>query len=95
MIAEIQVLPEPPGTDERPFAAVDAAIAVLSASGLRYEVGALGTTVQGPAEQVWATLRAAHDACLAAGARRVATVIKLYEAPDEPAMADLVAPHRP
>jgi uncharacterized protein YqgV (UPF0045/DUF77 family) len=68
VIAEIQVAPSPPGTAENPHAHVEAAIAVLQASGLRYEVGALGTTVEGDDDAVWATLRAAHEAMLAAGA---------------------------
>ena len=68
VIAEIQVAPSPPGTDENPHAHVEAAIAVIQASGLRYEVGALGTTLEGDADQVWTTLRAAHEAMLAAGA---------------------------
>ena len=41
---------------------------MIQASGLRYEVGALGTTLEGDDDQVWATLRAAHEAMLAAGA---------------------------
>jgi uncharacterized protein YqgV (UPF0045/DUF77 family) len=68
VIAEIQVAPSPPGTAEDPHAYVEAAIAVIEASGLRYEVGALGTTLEGEADAVWATLRAAHEAMLAAGA---------------------------
>ena len=68
MIAEIQVAPSPPGTDENPHAHVEAAIAVIEASGLHYEVGALGTTLEGEDDAVWATLRAAHEAMLAAGA---------------------------
>ncbi len=68
MIAEIQVAPSPPGTPEDPHVHVEAAIAVIQASGLRYEVGALGTTLEGPDDAVWATLRAAHEAMLAAGA---------------------------
>lgn len=68
VIAEIQVAPSPPGTDDDPHAYVEAAIAVIEASGLRYEVGALGTTLEGEADEVWATLRAAHEAMLAAGA---------------------------
>jgi uncharacterized protein YqgV (UPF0045/DUF77 family) len=68
VIAEIQVVPSPPGTAENPHAHVEAAIAVLQSSGLSYEVGALGTTLEGEADAVWATLRAAHDAMLAAGA---------------------------
>jgi uncharacterized protein YqgV (UPF0045/DUF77 family) len=68
VIAEIQVAPSPAGTPDDPHAHVEAAIAVLQASGLRYEVGALGTTLEGDADTVWATLRAAHEAMLAAGA---------------------------
>ena len=68
MIAEIQVAPSPPGTAEDPHAHVEAAIAVITASGLRYEVGALGTTLEGDDDAVWTTIRAAHEAMLAAGA---------------------------
>ena len=68
MIAEIQVAPSPAGTADNPHAHVEAAIAVIQASGLRYEVGALGTTLEGDDDTVWATLRAAHEAMLAAGA---------------------------
>lgn len=68
VIAEIQVAPSPPGTPDDPHAHVEAAIAVIQASGLRSEVGALGTTLEGDADTVWATLRAAHEAMLAAGA---------------------------
>ena len=68
VIAEIQVAPSPPGTPDDPHAHVEAAIAVVQASGLRYEVGARGTTLEGEADEVWATLRAAHEAMIAAGA---------------------------
>ena len=68
MIAEIQVAPSPAGTAEDPHAHVEAAIRVIAGSGLHYEVGALGTTIEGADDEVWATLRAAHEAMLAAGA---------------------------
>jgi uncharacterized protein YqgV (UPF0045/DUF77 family) len=68
VIAEIQVAPSPPGTSDNPHAHVEAAIDVIAGSGLRYEVGALGTTLEGHADAVWDTLRAAHEAMLAAGA---------------------------
>jgi len=68
VIAEIQVAPSPAGTAEDPHAHVEAAIAVIQASGLRYEVGALGTTLEGDDDLVWTTLRSAHEAMLAAGA---------------------------
>jgi uncharacterized protein YqgV (UPF0045/DUF77 family) len=68
VIAEIQVAPSPPGTPGNPHEFVEAAIAVIAGSGLRYQVGALGTTLEGDADVVWDTLRAAHEAMLAAGA---------------------------
>jgi uncharacterized protein YqgV (UPF0045/DUF77 family) len=77
VIAEIQVAPSPPGTAEDPHAHVEAAIAVIAASGLRYEVGALGTTVEGEDDAVWATLRAAHEAMIAAGAAAGISHVKI------------------
>ena len=46
-------------------------------SGLRYEVGALGTTLEGDDDAVWATLRAAHEAVLAAGASSGISHVKI------------------
>ena len=77
MIAEIQVAPSPPGTAADPHAHVEAAIAVIRASGLSYEVGALGTTLEGEADEVWATLRGAHEAMLAAGATSGISHVKI------------------
>ena len=77
VIAEIQVAPSPAGTADDPHAYVEAAIEVIAGSGLRYEVGALGTTLEGEADAVWDTLRAAHEAMLAAGATSGLSHIKL------------------
>ncbi|HUF33059.1 MAG TPA: thiamine-binding protein [Acidimicrobiales bacterium] len=79
MITEIHCLPRPTGTDEERYAYVHAAIAVIEASGLTFEVGALGTTVEGEPDEVWPLLRRVHDACLAAGADSVITVIKVAQ----------------
>jgi uncharacterized protein YqgV (UPF0045/DUF77 family) len=79
VLAEIQVLPNPLGTDEVPYHHINAAIARIAASGTRYEVGALGTTVEGPPDAVWQVLRAAHDAVLASGAGQLVTIIKVAE----------------
>jgi uncharacterized protein YqgV (UPF0045/DUF77 family) len=99
VIAEIQVLPQPAGTADDRYAHVDAAIAVLRESGLRTEVGALGTTVEGPPDEVWAVLRRAHEVTMTAGAQGVVTVIKVAEGaadgPDSgPGVDDLVGKHR-
>jgi uncharacterized protein YqgV (UPF0045/DUF77 family) len=77
VIAEIQVAPSPAGTPDDPHAHVEAAIAVIRESGLRYEVSALGTTLEGDDDAVWATLRAAHEAVLAAGATSGISHVKI------------------
>jgi len=97
MIVEIQVVPDPSGDPDQPYRHVDAAIAVISASGLSYDVGALGTTVEGPASRGWPLLQAVHEACLGSGARRVLTYVKLADWADDesaPTAADLTTKHR-
>lgn len=97
MIAEIQVLPRPVGTPEDRYAHVDAAIAAIAGSGLSYEVGAMGTTVEGAPDQVWTLLRAVHEATLTAGAEGCLSVIKVSGATGDagPTVQDLVGKHRP
>lgn len=97
MIAEIQVLPRPVGTADNRYAHVDAAIAAISRSGLSYEVGAMGTTIEGTPDEIWPLLRAVHDATLAAGADGCMSIIKVSgsAADDGPSVQDLVGKHRP
>jgi uncharacterized protein YqgV (UPF0045/DUF77 family) len=96
MLAEIQVMPRPAGTAADRYAHVDAAIAVIESSGLIYEVGPLGTTVQGDPDAIWPVLRAVHDATIAAGASACATVIKVSDSREDsaPTLAGLVAKFR-
>lgn len=97
MIVEIQCIAQPLGTPGRPYAHVDAAIGVIEASGLRYEVGALGTTVEGEPDHVWPLLRRVHEACLEAGADSVVSVVKVAQAgPGRPqaTIDGLTAAHR-
>jgi uncharacterized protein YqgV (UPF0045/DUF77 family) len=99
VIAEIQCLPSPAGTADARYAHVDAAIAAIRASGLRTEVGPLGTSIEGPPDEVWAVIRGAHEACLRSGAASAVTVVKVAEGaaagPDSgPGIDDLVGPHR-
>lgn len=98
MIAELQVVPSPTGTHDDKWAYVDAAIAVIVDSGLAYEVGSLGTTVEGPPEAVWAVIRRAHEATIGSGASGVISVVKLYETrdpADTATIADLTIAYRP
>lgn len=97
MIVEIQVLPHPPGTPEQPFANIDAAIAVIQQSGLKFEVGALGTTIEGEPDALWPLVRRVHEACLEAGADGLVTVLKIEQAGsrvEQPGMDDLTGKFR-
>lgn len=96
MIAEIQVLPTPAGSEGNPHAHVEAAIAVIAESGLHYEVGPLGSTLEGDADEVWSVLRRAHDAVLAAGATSSIAVVKIAElrGPGAKSMDDLTRKFR-
>lgn len=97
MIAEIQVVPRPAGTATDRYKHVDAAIAVIQASGLRYEVHGLGTTVEGPPEKIWPLLQAVHQATLEAGAERTLSIIKVSSSAQAggPRVEDLVRKFRP
>ena len=97
MIVEIECLPTPPGTAEVEFEHVESAIAVIQQSGLTYEVGALGSTVEGDPDELWPLLRRVHEACLESGASSVVSVIKVGQrAVDDgtPWMEGLTAPFR-
>jgi uncharacterized protein (TIGR00106 family) len=77
MIAEIQVIPRPAGTANDRYKHVDAAIAVIQASGLRYEVHGMGTVIEGPPEKIWPLLQAVHQATLESGSERTLSIIKV------------------
>lgn len=97
MIMEIECLANPPGTPESKYAHVEAAIAVIEQSGLKYEVDALGTTVEGDPDTIWSLARAVHEACLDAGASSVVSVVKFAQSRDtatQSTMASLTSKFR-
>lgn len=96
MIIEIQCLPKPSGTPEVHYAHVHAAIEVIEHSGLAYEVGALGTCVEGPPERLWPLVQAVHDATFTAGATSCLTVLKIFDDrdPEAPTMHGLTDRYR-
>ena len=93
MIVEIQVLPSPAGTPDDPHANVEAAIHVVQRSGLTYEVGPLGTSIEGEPDDMWPLLRAVHEAALTAGAGSTISVVKIAEGVPR-SMADLTRKFR-
>jgi len=80
LIVEIETLPSPEGTSHNKYHFVEEAISLVEKSGLKYEVGPLGTTIEGNPDEVWSLLRRMHEASIRAGAEKVHTNIKLCEA---------------
>jgi uncharacterized protein YqgV (UPF0045/DUF77 family) len=98
VIVDVECIPHPLGRDGQPYAHVDAAIAVAQASGLRHEVHAFGTTVEGPPDRLWALVREMHEASLASGAAQVVTVVKVAQHADgvaQPTIDGLTGKFRP
>ncbi len=84
VIADLQVLPNPLTNDpSRPYAYVDAAIEIIEQSGLKHQVGPLGTWVQGELETVLALVPAMNKAMRAAGAEKIITIMKIVDSGDE------------
>jgi uncharacterized protein YqgV (UPF0045/DUF77 family) len=92
LIVEIHCSPTPSGTEAKRYAHIDAAIAEAQTSGLKYEVGALGTTIEGSPDELWPLLRRMHEATLKAGATTEMTHVRMIESTqsDAPTMDSLV-----
>lgn len=74
VVAEFSVTPLVEG-ELRPY--VDAAVDEVKKSGLKYEVEAMGTTIEGDFEQVLETVKRAHNAVRQKGAHRVVTELRI------------------
>ena len=73
----VQVLP----LVEDVYPIVDKAIAAIQASGVKYEVGPMETTLEGDdLDQLLEVAKSAHRACFKAGAGKVVTIIKIADA---------------
>ena len=60
------------------FEVVDQAIAVVKASGVPFQVGAMETTMKGELDQLLDIVKRAEQACLNCGAVEVITNIKIH-----------------
>ncbi len=58
---------------------VDRAIEAIARHGVRYEVGPLQTVMEGPLDRLLEAARAAHLACMEAGAGRTITLIEIAD----------------
>ena len=86
----IQVLP----LTSDPYPVVDRAIAVIQASGVKYEVGPMETTLEGDLDELLEVVKAAHRACFTGGVERVVTVVKIADAVGGTSIEEKVAKYR-
>lgn len=76
-----QVLPKSEGGNT--YDLVDKAIEIVQKSGVKYEVGAMETVMEGELDDLIDIVKKAQDACIKAGASEVMTHMKIHYRPLE------------
>jgi uncharacterized protein (TIGR00106 family) len=91
MNVSVQVLP----LIEDAYSIVDKAINAIQASGVKYEVGPLETTLEGDdLDQLLEVAKSAHRACFEAGAGKVVTIIKIADALEGTSIDEKIGKYR-
>ena len=88
---ELQVVP---GGVDNSYAVVDKVIALIKQSGVKYEVGPMGTTMEGELSELLGIVEKAQTVCIDAGATRLLSVVKIDYKPEGVTMDEKVAKHR-
>jgi uncharacterized protein (TIGR00106 family) len=79
-VADISVVPwYPVAGEEEGYAMVDEAIKVIQDSGLKYEVGAMSTSVEGSLPDILALVQKIHQIIFSLGGDRVLTTLRIDE----------------
>jgi uncharacterized protein (TIGR00106 family) len=76
----LQILPSVP--DERLYSVVDKVIELIQKSGVKYEVGAMETTMEGDLDYLLEIVKRAQDICVSEGASRVCSIVKIDYKPE-------------
>lgn len=80
IIADIAVMPLIPSvSEEEMYKVVDEVIKHISESGLKYEVGAMSTTIEGEFDEVFELIKKSHRIPFELGIERVITVARIDE----------------
>lgn len=88
MIGEITVVPV--GADVSSMREyVDEAVEAIRDSGVRCQVTAMGTNVEGSIDDILRAFKAAHDACIAEGAPRVLALLRVDHRMDREERLDI------
>ncbi|MDN3688363.1 thiamine-binding protein [Cyclobacterium jeungdonense] len=89
----IQIIPKSKTLDS--YQLVDQAIAVIAASGVKYEVNPFETVMEGPEDELMVIAKKAQEAVLAAGAEEILVYYRMQIRPGQDvSMDDKTNPHR-
>ncbi|WP_310831138.1 thiamine-binding protein [Paenibacillus pedocola] len=92
-LLSIQVIPKTPnGEDSIPY--VDRAIEVIQKSGVKHQVNALDTTMEGEITELLEVVRQMHEALVEAGSPSIISQIKIAHNPNGISMDKLTEKYR-
>jgi len=91
-MVNIQIMPSV--DREGLYPAVEAAIAVIESSGVKYEVGALGTTMEGDFDQLLDIVKEMNRAMISRGCPAVISQVRTFLTDGEADMEGLTAKFR-
>ena len=77
-VCDITIVPSG-GSISNVYTAVDRIIELIKKSGLKYEVGAMSTAVEGDPEALFKLAKACHEKALELGADDVLTTFRIHE----------------
>lgn len=80
VICDIAVMPLIPSVSEEDmYKVVDAVILLIKQSGLKYEIGAMSTTVEGGFDEIFELIKICHKLPFQLGIERVVTIVRIDE----------------
>lgn len=88
----LQIIPVVP--EEQVYDVVDKVIAYIAQTGVKYEVGAMETTMEGELSQLLEVVKKAQDICVEEGASRVLSVVKIDYKPQGVTMDEKIYQYR-
>ena len=88
----LQILPRV--RDERLYPVVDKVIELIAQSGVKYIVGPMETTMEGEYDSLMEIVKKAQELCIAEGATRVLSVVKIDYKPEGVTMDEKVGKYR-
>jgi len=81
-VAQLTVLPFGVGASISKYVAN--AVKIVAGSGLKYEISAMTTVVEGDVDSILALMKKVHESCFVQGAPRVLTSLTIDERRDKP-----------